>query len=151
MIINDTSFAQMRSYLVSKLTEKYDCIIGLKRGGLVPAVYLSHTLETPMYVADVSHSLSKGDNLDWHDVMFPDIEAGKRILIVDDILDSGYTIEECVKIYNKTCTVDVAVLVTKKTALRKCEQVASNVYFAMEIPDDSPFVYFPWEVKPGGK
>lgn len=149
MIISDSMFLQMRTFLITQFTKKYDCIIGLKRGGLVPAVYFSHALETPMYVADVTHSLSKGDNLGWHDGALPTIEPGKNILIVDDILDSGYTVEECAKHYLGTCNVDIAVLVTKPSALLKCEQLTPNVYHAMEIPDDSPFVYFPWETKPG--
>jgi adenine/guanine phosphoribosyltransferase-like PRPP-binding protein len=55
MIINDKLFNQMMDTLFIRLTNQYDCIIGLKRGGLIPAVYLSHKLNIPMYIADVSH------------------------------------------------------------------------------------------------
>ena len=51
-------------------------VLGLKRGGLIPAVMVSHKLGLP-----------------WSDVMLPDI------LVVDDICDSGVTLRDCVCSY----------------------------------------------------
>lgn len=146
-IIDDEKFNQMMNTLYLRLEPKYDCIIGLKRGGLVPSVYLSHKLNIPMYVADISHELSKGDNLEWHDDILPAIEPGSNVLIVDDIIDSGYTILECVNHYTLSCHVDVAVLVAKTSALLMCQE-STNVIYATEVPDDAPFIYYPWETKP---
>jgi hypoxanthine phosphoribosyltransferase len=148
IIYNDRNFKQMMDNLYIRIQTKYDCIIGLKRGGLIPAVYLSHHLCVPMYVADVSHELSKGDNLDWHDTILPEIKPGSKILIVDDILDSGYTLLTCAKHYQKDCTVDIAVLVAKYSSTKLCQQIVPNIIFTTEIPDNAPFVYFPWERKP---
>lgn len=69
--------------LVDKLCEKIiieqpniDSVFGLKRGGLIPAVMISHKL-----------------NLPWSDVMYP------NTLVVDDICDSGVTLKNCIRGY----------------------------------------------------
>lgn len=51
-------------------------VLGLKRGGLIPAVMVSHKLGLP-----------------WSDVMLPDT------LVIDDICDSGVTLRDCVCSY----------------------------------------------------
>jgi hypoxanthine phosphoribosyltransferase len=66
--------------LVDKLCEKIiteqpniDSVFGLKRGGLIPAVMVSHKLGLP-----------------WSDVMLP------NTLVVDDICDTGVTLKNCI-------------------------------------------------------
>ena len=66
--------------LVDKLCEKIiteqpniDSIFGLKRGGLIPAVMVSHKL-----------------NLPWSDVMYP------NTLVIDDICDTGVTLKNSI-------------------------------------------------------
>ena len=56
---------------------KFKNIYGLQRGGLIPAVMLSHQLGIPM---------AKGD-------------IGPDTLIVDDICDSGETLDKLIKKY----------------------------------------------------
>lgn len=68
-----------------------DYIVGLTRGGLVPANMLSQYLEIPMETLKVSlrdSDTGPESNL-W---MAEDAHAGKKILIVDDINDSGATL-----------------------------------------------------------
>lgn len=69
--------------LVDKLCQRIqeqlpeiDSIHGLTRGGLIPAVMVSHKL-----------------NLPWSDVMLP------NTLVIDDICDSGDTLMNCVGVY----------------------------------------------------
>jgi hypoxanthine phosphoribosyltransferase len=66
--------------LVDKLCEKIiteqpniDSVFGLKRGGLIPAVMVSHKL-----------------NLPWSDVMYP------NTLVIDDICDTGITLKNII-------------------------------------------------------
>lgn len=56
---------------------KYKNIFGLQRGGLIPAVMISHQLGIPM---------AKGD-------------IGPTTIIIDDICDSGETLDKLVKDY----------------------------------------------------
>lgn len=55
--------------------EKYRAILGIARGGLIPAIYLSHLLDLPL----LFQLPEKGDTND--------------ILVVDDLVDTGKTIK----------------------------------------------------------
>lgn len=94
-----------------------DYIIGLTRGGLVPAVMLSHYLEVPMETLKVS--LRDGingpeSNLWMAEEAFgyadatvdgdpPRSQRGKNILIVDDINDSGATLSWIREDWQSSC------------------------------------------------
>ena len=60
--------------------EKFEMIAGVTRGGLVPAVMLSHRLELPMMAITPE------------DAILP-ISLAKKTLIVDEIYDTGMTIK----------------------------------------------------------
>lgn len=82
---------------------KPDMIVGLTRGGLIPAVMLSHYFNVPV----VPVNLSLRDFRNDLDNVISEIRQGvgldnlqnKNILVVDDIVDSGETIEELHKIF----------------------------------------------------
>lgn len=79
-------------------------IIGLSRGGLLPAVILSHLLDVPMTAVAYSSQQGNGDNKN-HTNALPEIDES-NILVVDDIIDSGYTMKEIINHYRltgKTC------------------------------------------------
>lgn len=68
-----------------------DFIIGIGRGGLVPAVYLSHAIATPTLSCDLSSQVPAFAE----DVLVrlaARTRDGERLLFVDDINDSGRTI-----------------------------------------------------------
>ncbi|MCC2981016.1 phosphoribosyltransferase [Sphingomonas sp. IC4-52] len=68
-----------------------DTIIGIGRGGLVPAVYLSHAIGLPMLSCDFTSQVQDGAG----DLLIRLAErtrGGERLLFVDDINDSGRTI-----------------------------------------------------------
>jgi xanthine phosphoribosyltransferase len=68
-----------------------DFLIGIGRGGLVPAAYLSHRLGLPLLTVD--HSTGEpGFGEELLEKLAAKIKAGARMLIVDDINDSGGTI-----------------------------------------------------------
>jgi len=66
-----------------------DYIVGLTRGGLIPAVFLSHWLDVKMNSLDIS--LRDGGDCVSNAGMAEDAFDGKNILIVDDINDTGAT------------------------------------------------------------
>ena len=70
---------------------KPDFIIGVGRGGLSPAVYLSHATGLPMLSVDYSSQVK-----DFADAPLERLAArtqdGARLLFLDDINDSGRTI-----------------------------------------------------------
>lgn len=68
-----------------------DFLIGIGRGGLVPAAYLSHRLGMPLLTVDHSTG-DPGFGEELLQKLAAKIKAGTRMLIVDDINDSGGTI-----------------------------------------------------------
>ena len=83
-----------------------DYIVGVTRGGLLPALMISHYFDIPM------HTLSTGESNLWmaedafghnvHDEMASS-NGRKRILIVDDINDTGKTINSIMEDWKSGC------------------------------------------------
>jgi len=69
-----------------------DFIIGIGRGGLVPAVYMSHHLDLPMLSIDHSSKVP-GFADELLGKVATKSAGGTRLLFVDDINDSGGTID----------------------------------------------------------
>ena len=73
-----------------------DYIVGVTRGGLIPAVMMSHYTGVKMHTLDVR--LRDADHSPEHAVwMAEEAGADKRILIIDDINDTGETFKWIVK------------------------------------------------------
>ncbi|HYD03021.1 MAG TPA: hypothetical protein VEC16_01865 [Alphaproteobacteria bacterium] len=100
-------------YLVAKValqidSKKYTGIYGLPRGGLIPAVMISHQTGIP-YAESIT----------------------EKTLIVDDIIDSGNTLEKY-KEYDKVTLISRHMQESKVIATGMIEK--SNIWFV-----------FPWE------
>lgn len=113
--------------------KQIDYIIGISRGGLVPAVMLSHLLAKPM----VSLEYSTRDNM----VMNNGIKWLAQVdnaVVVDDIADSGATLAKVKEINEELYT---AVLIHK-------EHTSSLVpdFSAMTTSADD-WIDFAWELK----
>ena len=77
---------------------KPDFIVGITRGGLWPAMMLSHYLGIKMYTLDVR--LRDGDIQESNSWMKEQAANGAKILVVDDINDTGATFEWIKKDWN---------------------------------------------------
>ena len=121
-----------------------DVVIGLSRGGLVNAVILSHIFgDVPLGVADYSSRKGQGDQAKEHAQIIPSLHLpNQRILIVDDICDSGHTLAELVKAYESQGheVVDCYVSYLKESA------VFQRTDRTWDIPEDSAWIVFPWEI-----
>ena len=87
---------------IQKKKVKYDFVLGVERGGLIPGVHLSHRLGIPLKTLSWSSQLKDGSMVTWF------ILRNKKILLVDDIVDSGKTFLE---IFGKYWDMDTAVLI----------------------------------------
>ena len=132
-----------------------DYVVGLTRGGLVAANLISQYLECPMECLKVSlrDNNAPPEHNCW---MAEDAFEGKRILIVDDINDSGATLNWIKQDWQESClpeadrwdhvwndNVRVAVL---------CDNEASSSelkisYSAVDLnkAEEDVWIVFPWE------
>ena len=117
-----------------------DIIVGLSRGGLTPGIMLSHWFKKPF--KPVSSSLR--DHPEWEKYL--PRKTDKRVLIVDDICDSGATFQKIketlvVNSVHKNCDVRFATLWLNN------EQDIEPEYYVHEIAKDSTdtWINFSWE------
>lgn len=117
-------------------------IVGVKRGGLIPAIKLSHIFNKPL----IMMSCQLRDNTDNKVRLYEveEIPKNKNILIVDDICDSGVTLQKIVyQLHSegfgniKTCSL-----------IYNFAQDFRIDYCVREIDrfQDKRWIVFPWEV-----
>jgi hypoxanthine phosphoribosyltransferase len=133
-----------------------DYIVGITRGGLVPANLLSQYLDVKMYSLDVclrDHTDATGPESNcW---MAEDALDGKKILIVDDINDSGATLQWIVDDWKTSCrphspewqdvfgkNVRVAAMINKPSSDFKDVTYSGKT---LVKGTDNAWIVFPWE------
>jgi hypoxanthine phosphoribosyltransferase len=118
-----------------------DYIVGVKRGGLIPAIKLSHVFNKPL----IMMSCQLRDNID-NEVRLYEVEEipkDKNILIVDDICDSGVTLTKIVH----------QLFIGGFSNIRTCSLIYNTSqdfridYYSQEIDrnHDQRWIIFPWE------
>jgi len=122
----DKCFVSWEEYdeMINKLTYwiKFECeeeigaIYGLPRGGLPVAVSLSHTLGLPLL-------------MDYYDRK---VVTDKKILVVDDIADTGNTLRDFENPHNIICTLHY----------HEDSIVLPNYYIKLKGND---WIVYPWE------
>lgn len=78
---------------IARSSFKPDYVLGIARGGLVPATHLSHYFEIPLITATVSLRDAEENEMLGLDRIVELLDQGKKILMVDDICDSGETLK----------------------------------------------------------
>jgi len=119
-------------------------VIGVGRGGLVPAVYVSHQLGLPMLSIDHSSRLPG-----FADELLAKVAtmsaAGSRLLFVDDINDSGGTITYIRELLSGNgCAADnlrFAVLINNQRSQAQVDYWTDTI----DRDDDKRWFVFPWE------
>tara|TARA_Y100000389_G_scaffold199043_1_gene236683 strand:+ start:5459 stop:6016 length:558 start_codon:yes stop_codon:yes gene_type:complete len=177
--INKVSLTQVKSGVTEIIRQIHlsnfrpDYIVGLTRGGLLPATMISHYLKVPMYTLDVSFRDKDSDvesncwmstdafgALSTEDIeVFKnrwDVSKRKNILIVDDINDSGKTLQWIKDDWQAGCfpdqkeawkvvwkeNVKFAVLVNNESSKFETNYNSISIN-RIETPD--LWVDFPWE------
>lgn len=123
-----------------------DYVVGITRGGLTPANLISQYLDVPMNTLKVSLRDS-GDDCESNLWMQGDAVQGKNILVVDDINDSGATLnwirDDWGPEVNWGSNVRVAVLYDNESS----DSIHTPDYSAESINKaaDPQWIVFPWE------
>lgn len=113
-----------------------ECIVGLTRGGLIPAVHLSHMYNTKLYCLNISLRDNKAstEKFDWEQ-----LKDYSKVLVVDDINDSGATLKKVQE--ESGISPKFACLLSKMSS-------ESYVDYAGEIIntlEENAWIVFPWE------
>ena len=119
-----------------------DYIVGINRGGLVPAVMLSHMLSKPLETINWSTRDFKRQEHNFS--IAGDLVDGKNILLVDDINDSGQTFLDLIEDWGYTD--DSKGKLIKVTPLQRYTTKCPSEYYGELITVDN-WVLFPWEQK----
>ena len=121
---------------------KVDSIVGITRGGLMPAVELSHLMNIPMETVNYSSKDGNGDDKN-HANLLPDLK-GDSILLVDDICDSGNTLQELKAIYEGRGYNVFSAVIYYKT---QTQPVFKPDVWAVNISQNFGWIIFPHETK----
>ena len=114
---------------------KFDHVVGIYRGSLPMAVHISNVFDVPMSIVGFQTRDSKDDE---PYIIHKVGETPRRILVVDDIYDSGYTMKRVIKFLSEnytTFSIHGFCLFGKENKL--------NVSYANE--HDGSWIVFPWE------
>jgi len=115
-------------------------VVGIARGGLVPATIISYELGIPLTTVHVSsyEGTEKKGIMGNVNQLF-DLPKNSKLLVVDDICDTGETITWIEKQLNlNEMKYEIACIFTKKKHKNKIR------FYGTVVPDDK-WIVFPWE------
>jgi len=132
---------------INETENLYDAIIGINRGGLIPSVLMSHKLDIQHGVTTVEsyQGKNKGEHkIDQHVSILQKLDSDTRILLVDDIADTGFSLFEVIKELTKLgCdeeNIDTATLHYKPKSIFKPTYIG-------DWANNELWIYYPWEQK----
>lgn len=120
-----------------------DYIVGVKRGGLIPAIRLSHIFNKPLIMMSCQLRDSTDKQVRLYEV--EEISKDKNVLIVDDICDSGITLSQIIlQFYSNGFSIDN---IKTCSLIYNTSQKFVVDYYAKEIDrnNDNRWIIFPWE------
>lgn len=130
--------------LVDRVVERPDYVVGVGRGGLVPAVYISHQLHLPMLSIDHSAKVP-GFADELLDTIAARSAAGTRFLFIDDINDTGGTIAHIRNLLashgGDEDRLRFAVLINNQRSRAAVDHWAASI----DRERDKRWFVFPWE------
>ena len=145
--------SEMHSHLHDIIREmhlgeyKPDIVVGITRGGLIPATYLSHYFNTELLTLSLSYRDNKafGDNKEVYESITNSLTKQLEVLIVDDICDSGVTL------YNLYTEVTRSIITDKLKSAVLIHNEGENMFVPNYVGkyinkcEDNKWIIFPWE------
>jgi hypoxanthine phosphoribosyltransferase len=122
---------------------KLDVIVGVARGGLIPARVLSDLLEQPNLATIRTECYVGTHQTESAPVLIEQLSAcmrGHRVLLVDDVADTGRSLQLAREHFVESGAVEYRIA----TLFRKPWSIVKPDYFSEET---SLWVVFPWDLK----
>ena len=134
-------FREDLKLLTEKIDREFDTIIGIARGGLSIALMLGEYYDIRSVYSINTIGYKDTQKLDSVEVFnIPNLANSKRVLIVDDIVDSGDTLIEVIKILNqKYPQIEI---ITASIFYKTTAKIAPN-YYAQKTDE---WIEFFWSV-----
>ena len=127
----------MCQYLEDEVARfKPDVIVGIVRGGLLPALHFSHALDRPLITIQWQTRDGAVKQLD--NALVDMIKSGRHVVFVDDINDSGTTFAQIAENYGRPSNVRFVSLIEKVSSEYPSDNSALKI-------DDERWVVFPYE------
>lgn len=143
---NDNVEELVRKIIVSIEESDWEpeIIVGISRGGLLPAVMLSHYFECPMQpLVWSTRDTEQQESNCW---LAEDAAAGKHTLIVDDIIDTGKTISQIMDDWDLSVVQNIDWGNTVKVAgLQLRDSSEYDPAYVGELITNSEWQVYPWE------
>ena len=134
--------------LTDEILKEYkpDLLIGISRGGLTPAVRFSHISGLPLRVMGLKFYKGIGETQEKPVITIPLTEdiKNKKILVIDDVADTGETLVEVKKYLEERNPKEVRIAVIAK----KPTSIFEPDYYIMFT---DKWIVFPWEKMPVNK
>jgi len=153
IILSWTRYIELLENLTQRLlevqvTEKFDFILGIGRGGLIPATYLSHMLGLPLVTVMAQayrDTTQAGFKIGHISTLLEGEFKDKHVLIIDDLVDSAVTLRETIKYVTQTIIEPYRITKYKvAVVIKKTPSTYSPDYFAVEMSSDKWLVH-PYE------
>jgi len=130
---------------INNANTQYTVILGIGRGGLIPAVMLSHMFGIPLVPIVWKQETNNAANACILKNLAQEMVDNNNILIIDDISYSGKTMKAVLETLSmwltaadKKCNITIATVYEKKNP-----KIKSN--FIGRLLNDDDFYVFPWE------
>jgi hypoxanthine phosphoribosyltransferase len=154
--IEDTAKKLVKKLKKIKFKKKKSLVVGIGRGGLIPAQYVAYGLGIRS-VTTLQSKLYEGDQMDEQKMeisgaLMLDYDSYDTIFLVDDLVDSGTTISVVSEVmaqmsdeFDTDINIIPAVLYTQQTKqLSKEEGIIYGSLLEKDKKGNSIWVEFPW-------
>ena len=132
----------MSRLLASRVKDSnFTSVLGIARGGLIPATVISYELDIPLLTCGVSsyNNKEKNELNITQDIKIDSLPKDSNLLIVDDICDTGETINWLTtRLTLAAIDFEAACIFTKRKHVNKLK------YYGTVVPEDK-WIVFPWE------
>ena len=123
-----------------KKGERPDVVVGIARGGLIPAMVIADRLRVPLDIINIKSYKALGIKgaLKVYDVMYKDIND-KKVLVVDDVADTGETF---LFVSEHMMKKGARAVMLASIFLKPWSRVKPNYY----VEETDEWIVFPWEL-----